>query len=417
MCIPKQIIHPVDERKLLSPHCQSPQPYHTSTISSPSTLLAIATHHNPHQLDATRFEPLPLSIHQNLTTPFPTPPSTTLGTLHPLPLELIHLILPHLPIASLLSLRQTNRLSRSAVTSLPLYRLVTTHAPTALLAVCRFDLASKITLSALYSVLTTDKCHVCGGFGLYVFMPTLQRCCTRCVQDSNYGADYGAAGDRFDVLEITGKQQKGLVKFEREGCWIVRVAMGSCGLGKGVKFKEWTRVGGRGDSLSTITTEVESDEECRGEGVVTVGKKGAEKGKRSWLVAKRGVPEGYDLKGGEEFVPRGLREEVYERRMELRKRSMKSLCCVEMPPLEVHGGEVLAQKGVSCRGCKAELMRENGRALMAGHMPHCGSAEKGMADRQYSRRGFLEHFVWCHGAQELWEQSDGGKIRVKDDSD
>jgi hypothetical protein len=258
-------------------------------------------------------------------------------------------------IRTLINLRQVNQRFREVVTSLPLYKRLATHAIDALHACNRFSLSPKITLSTLDSSLTTtDVCHICGEFGLYLFMPTLQRCCGRCIGGS-------AIVNKIKVVRLTNAQRKAYAPYENEDFRIIRSAPEGYSQEASVcKRKILTR--------------------------------------RLWLAAADRLPQ---ING---FDPPNLNEDINR----LMRYDYKYMCCVAVPPLEVDGAEVRVQQGLTCKGCRETLIKENARAIAAGMMPHCGSPAKGMATRQYSRKGYMEHFVWCRLAQEMWEAASGG---------
>ncbi len=115
--------------------------------------------------------------------------------------------------------------------------------------------------------------------------------------------------------------------------------------------------------------------------------------RRQWLVAVRVVPKEAMLKG--ESIEEVLNH--YEYDSGIVKHDYIYMSCIAAPSLEGNGGVVSTQWGVSCKGCQETRGEEVATSLRAGHMLDCGSLVTGMAQRLNSRRGFMEHFLWCVG--------------------
>lgn len=110
-------------------------------------------------------------------------PTTTLGHIDRLPVELIHQMCLHLDILSLFRFRQTNTRARKLLETLREYRIVTTVALNALCALLRSRAAPWVTLGEFYDLLCTHNCSVCSqGYGNLVFLPTWIRCCSSCLR-------------------------------------------------------------------------------------------------------------------------------------------------------------------------------------------------------------------------------------------
>ncbi|KAK4444723.1 hypothetical protein QBC34DRAFT_474169 [Podospora aff. communis PSN243] len=375
MCIPKPIFRPLSERSLLLLEDQSIEPYNTTTIDIPA-LLSTTTYPSTGSPFNLTYTQLPPSSQHKITTfflsPFPSAPESRLGSLQPLPLEILHLILSPLPIATLFHLRHVNRRLRQVIHSLPLYTTLATHASAVLLATYRFDLLPNLTLPSLYTLATSDTCFHCGEFAPCIFMPTLQRCCAQC---HSPGSRFHKA-EVWDVLRITPAQRRLLAEYESEEFRVVRSVPG---------FYPERRY-------------------------ITKGKRRETLKKRHWVVAKGRVPlkEGLGFKVGvERWNKEG--DEVL--------RDLSGMCQVMVPPVELVDRERKGeeQRGVSCLGCRENWERESFGAWAAGWLPDCGSPVKGMTWRLYSGRGFVKHFEWCRAAQGIWKRRlregvDGGEV-------
>ncbi|KAK3385738.1 hypothetical protein B0H63DRAFT_560273 [Podospora didyma] len=115
-----------------------------------------------------------------LTAPVEPPHVATLGWLD-FPLELHFIVLRHLDIASLSALGQVNRRARAAVTAMPEFNQVVTHAIEVLGAVLRTCMASRFTIVQLNDVLHTAKCQNYIRSGFLLFLPKLSRLCFDCL--------------------------------------------------------------------------------------------------------------------------------------------------------------------------------------------------------------------------------------------
>ncbi|KAL2361001.1 hypothetical protein RJZ56_006124 [Blastomyces dermatitidis] len=98
-----------------------------------------------------------------------------------LPPELTTTILLYLDLNSLLTLRLINTLYRTLIDSLHPYTLLKQHAPHTLRILHKVQLASHFPLHQLYTEFRHPHCRACGAFGTLVFLPTLTRCCDRCL--------------------------------------------------------------------------------------------------------------------------------------------------------------------------------------------------------------------------------------------
>jgi hypothetical protein len=73
-----------------------------------------------------------------------------------------------------------------------------------------------------------------------------------------------------------------------------------------------------------------------------------------------------------------------------------------LPYLDNKTGDVEA--GVACAGCQLALSKD----LEAGTF---SQRSNDVAERTYTKEGFLEHFRWCRYGQDLWNSSGGGQFQ------
>ncbi len=88
-------------------------------------------------------------------------PTTSLGELNRLPLELINDIFLQLDMKSILYLRQTNTRARHVIDTLHEYRIVSTHALNLFCVLLRTRTASRVRLLDFYHLLCTQTCSLC----------------------------------------------------------------------------------------------------------------------------------------------------------------------------------------------------------------------------------------------------------------
>lgn len=113
----------------------------------------------------------------------PRPSTTLFPFLDRLPAELLHIIVSQLDLASLHSLRQTNRRAAELLYSHSEYNALITHAWDAVRGALCIDTARNITCEQLFDKLCTEKCEGCGDFGSYLYLLTCKRVCFVCFSE------------------------------------------------------------------------------------------------------------------------------------------------------------------------------------------------------------------------------------------
>jgi len=145
-----------------------------------------------HRLDSLTYARLNLNDHtldSNLPSPKSKPeiecltPTTSLGGLDALPLELLQEILYQLDLHTLTDFRLVNRRAIRLVNSLPKYKAINKHAPNALRGILSIETGRWITCSTLYKKLCTSGCERCGDFGGYLYLLTCKRVCFLCLSE------------------------------------------------------------------------------------------------------------------------------------------------------------------------------------------------------------------------------------------
>ncbi|KAI0506230.1 hypothetical protein F5B22DRAFT_471880 [Xylaria bambusicola] len=109
-----------------------------------------------------------------------TPPTTNIGLLSVLPLEILHEVISQLDILSLSHFRRLNRQAFELIGSHPAYRVIAKYARNALCGILAVKTGKWITCDTLYQILCTSKCEQCGDFGGYLYLITCRRVCFLC---------------------------------------------------------------------------------------------------------------------------------------------------------------------------------------------------------------------------------------------
>jgi len=82
----------------------------------------------------------------------------------------------------------------------------------------------------------------------------------------------------------------------------------------------------------------------------------------------------------------------------IKRLNLPYMACCAVPSYNPRTGQT--EDGISCAGCQL--------AIEKGITTHTGEWAADIRDKVYSRKGFLEHFVWCEQAQLLWRDSNRG---------
>lgn len=111
----------------------------------------------------------------------PHSPTTGLGTLDALPLELMCHIISQLDLRTLPDFGLANRQAYCLLTSHHQYKAIITHARNALYGILSIQTGRWIACSTLYNTLCTSKCDQCDDFGGYIYLLTCRRVCFLCL--------------------------------------------------------------------------------------------------------------------------------------------------------------------------------------------------------------------------------------------
>jgi len=183
-----QLSHPITAS---IPQNQSKTAYSVPLDKSDATVRTGAYHRADFDRTVIWFTPATHSNSVVSILPDLRDPTTSLGELDRLPLELINQICLHLDIASIVCFRQINVRARHVVNALHEYQIITTHALNPFCALLRTQSASRVRLIDFYNLLCTQTCSLCNmRYGYLVYLPTWIRCCSHCVWRENRAADH-----------------------------------------------------------------------------------------------------------------------------------------------------------------------------------------------------------------------------------
>ncbi|KAI0194553.1 F-box domain-containing protein [Astrocystis sublimbata] len=110
--------------------------------------------------------------------------ASSLGILDRLPVELLHEVLRSLDLQSIVRFSRVSIQGNNILYSLPAYRDVIKHAPHALAALGQTKLLHLHSASELHSALRSERCATCPEYGVYLFLPTCERCCWQCLRSN-----------------------------------------------------------------------------------------------------------------------------------------------------------------------------------------------------------------------------------------
>ncbi|KAI0114041.1 F-box domain-containing protein [Nemania sp. FL0031] len=110
--------------------------------------------------------------------------ASSLGILDRLPAELLHEVLKSLDFQSAIRFSHVSNQGKNMLCSLPAYRDVIKYAPRTLAALGQTKLLHLHSTSELHNALRNERCATCPEYGVYLFLPTCERCCWQCLRSS-----------------------------------------------------------------------------------------------------------------------------------------------------------------------------------------------------------------------------------------
>lgn len=284
---------------------------------------------------------------------------TSSGLLDRLPVELFYPICLQLDVLSLFRLRQANNSVREVLETQKEYQIVATHALDAFRALLRTQSASRVTLEDFYRLLCTRECSVCcEKYGNLVFLPTWYRCCSPCLRHQYTAGEYSMHtphGYPFKLSVTTVARAKQQLHLSEES--LAKLPL-----------------------LTTVPGNYTKDQRPTSRMVV--------------------VPVHDALLA---WDPNPRYKAANRKVAELRVRMALSFAsCCPLPSYDRQCRQV--ENGLTCGGCQVALESVTVDTRL------WWTNIRGLRDEIYSRKGFLEHFVWCKQAQRLWLDNKEGTI-------
>lgn len=108
--------------------------------------------------------------------------ASSIGILDRLPVELLHETLASLDFQSLTRFSRVSVQGKNVLLCLPAYRYLMRHAPHALAALGQTGLLRLHAATELMTALRSERCATCCEYGVYLFLPTCERCCWQCLR-------------------------------------------------------------------------------------------------------------------------------------------------------------------------------------------------------------------------------------------
>jgi hypothetical protein len=105
-----------------------------------------------------------------------------LGDLRRLPIEHLFSVLEQLPLMSLISFRNTNRLAHHMVSTMPKFRIVIEQAPRAIRDLLAVQTEVETTLLGLLEKLQQRHCDSCGKLSRHLWLPAITSLCFSCTR-------------------------------------------------------------------------------------------------------------------------------------------------------------------------------------------------------------------------------------------
>ena len=117
-----------------------------------------------------------------VTSHFEHTSKNSTGLLFLLPNEILQEIFLDMDLHSLLMCRSLCQHARSLISGVHQFRRFLKTSPSEITALLRTGTARYFSLRHLYGELCTSRCHACGNFGGFLFLPRGLRCCMLCIR-------------------------------------------------------------------------------------------------------------------------------------------------------------------------------------------------------------------------------------------
>ena len=109
---------------------------------------------------------------------------SSLGCLHQLPTEILHMIFVDVDLESLTTMRRVSHGVRNTIDSIWQYQSIIHHAPNSIRAALSIHVVSLVSCRRLYEELCSYECATCGRFGPYLYLLNFTRACYICLTEN-----------------------------------------------------------------------------------------------------------------------------------------------------------------------------------------------------------------------------------------
>ncbi|KAG5640339.1 hypothetical protein DXG03_009175 [Asterophora parasitica] len=299
-------------------------------------------------------------------------PTSSIGELQILPLELLYLLFELSDLQAPVHLRLTCRRARMLVDASPSYRCLRIHTPHVICILLRVGIASHFTVSYIAELLHSDsRCSRCGRFGSFLYIPECVRCCYSCMRFHRSTVPMTKA-DSMAAFGLTARTIATLP--------VMTTVPGT--YGGGLRAERSRPIQLLSPALARAAAELQHGGKeylvAYIEGKGTQAKRKYDKRVTSRLALLALNPPEYDQDGnlaGPDW------DDV--------KRYMAAM---PFPYLDPSLGDI--HDGMSCKGCRHAL--DNCSSSSRAEIYH-------RVYRAYTVDGFFEHYVVCKEAQHLWK--------------
>lgn len=306
---------------------------------------------------------------------------SSLGTLDCLPPEIMSMLLGMLDIQSVVRFASVSFQGNTLAQSLHAYQNLVIIIPQVILALRRLDLIALHPIAQIYATLRTECCAICAQYGAFLFLPTCQRCCWQCLQQSSSLRLIlcNEAERYFSLSKRHMKQLPTISAIPGNYSLSDRPARENCKLVAAKAARELgLEVHGSAERLATALAR-----RCKSARNLVVGR----------------------YLQGEPVIAKGQDSLLLPSQGNIPPDSFFGMASLPFPSLS---SSHQLENGLWCRGCEFTHRQYSSlrlpRDVMATIVPPDHEPRRvllGLQRRAWSKEGLLEHIRHCYGAQQL----------------
>jgi hypothetical protein len=313
------------------------------------------------------------------------PSRLNIGSLTIFPMEILLEVFRYFTLQTLILFRRLNRSAKHLIDASHPYKYLVSDIPaplvTLFVTLLRSDIISHFSPEHIYKSLSTDKCHVCGHFGAFMFLPECLRCCSWCLRYSPRLMPMTLA----EVLTVFGLSEEQLIDARVP---IIRSLQGKRHLpyrsALPTDFKEVTFVSEAHARQAAVTV--------HGSDKAFVAYVHSNTSEDALAYQARRERIAYQSKHAHEGPFMNHAEDPKL------NHTSRFLAATHLPYLPPFQPTRALEHGVSCTGCR-DVVRS--KAALEFSIQDYNKLLQ-TADRAYTRVQFLEHYLACPEAQSLY---------------